>query len=140
MTTKSIQSLIGQAMARVSVAEPKDYAPMAKGIYNLTIQRAEFKPNKAGTGYLLNLGATTTTNRWLWHSFNLVHPNAEAQRISAEQFAALLEQLNLCPSVFTSPESFQSLEGCKFRAYVSVRNGENVISNFKSKTLDTAPF
>lgn len=132
---KSIASLLGQAMARVSVAEAPDYAPMKPAVYDFTIQKAQFKANKSGTGYLLNLGAKTTKNRWLWHSFNLIHPNPTAQQISSEQFAALLEQLGLEPSQFTQPEHFPThLEGQSFSAYVSIKGGDNVFSNFKQTT------
>ena len=138
--SKSIASLLGQAMARVSVAESPDYAPMAKGIYTFTIQKAEFKPNKAGTGYLLSVGSKTDKNRWLYHNFNLINPNPTAQMIGAQQFADLIEQLSMDASQFTTPESFQALEGCDFNAYVNIKDGQNVFSNFKQKAVPVKKF
>lgn len=137
---KSIASLLGQAMARVSVAESPDYAPMAKGVYAFTIQKAEFKPTKAGNGYLLSVGSKTNTNRWLYHNFNLINPNPTAQMIGAQQFADLIEQLGMNASQFTTPESFQALEGCTFNAYVGIKDGQNVFSNFKQKAAPIKKF
>ena len=140
MATKSIASLLGQAMARVSVAESPDYAPMAKGVYTFTIQKAEFKPTKAGNGYLLSVGSKTDKNRWMYHNFNLINPNPTAQMIGAQQFADLIEQLGMEASQFTTPESFQALEGCVFNAYVNIKDGQNVFSNFKQKAAPIRKF
>ena len=132
MATKSIASLLGQAMARVSVAESPDYAPMAKGYHQLTIKRSEFAPIANGSGYLVKLGMATSTNRWVWKNLCLIHKDDSVQITAARHFNTLLEQLGLDASKFTTPESFKTLEGNVITAYVGVDStkGENYVANF----------
>lgn len=65
------------------------FEPLAKGWYELTVERIEVKDNKAGTGKYINVGAVTDTNRWVWTKYNVKHSNPTAQRIGRQEFAQL---------------------------------------------------
>lgn len=137
---KSMKSMIAQAMARVAVAEPAQYAPVKPGVYAFTIKRAQWKVNKSGNGYHLNIGAATDKNRYVWHVFNLINPNPDAQKIAAEALNALLTQMGMDMSQFQEPEDFAKLEGCEFNAYVKVEGNENKFANFSQKPVEVKKF
>ena len=111
-------------------AEPTQYAPLAKGFYALAIERAEFKANSKNTGYLINVGFTTPTNRWLWKSFNILHSNPKAQEIGQQQWANLLAALGMSPADFSDPQQVGNmLPGLECEAFVTVdKMNENQIS------------
>ena len=142
MATKSPKNIVGQLMAKAAVTGIGErYAPMKRGVYLLNLERAELKPNKSGTGYVVSIGATTTTGRWVWANLNISNPNPEAERIGNQQFNALLEQLSMSQEEFVDFDDFPTkLQGHQVAAYVSVDDrGQNVISNFKQKVAE-APF
>jgi hypothetical protein len=127
-----IHELFQQAMQQSAQApaEPTQYAPLARGFYALVIERAEFKPNSKNTGYLVNVGFSTPTNRWLWKSFNVLHSNPKAQEIGQQQWANLLAAIGMSPSDFTDPSQVSTLlPGLECEAFVIVdKMNENQIS------------
>lgn len=130
----TMTQMFQQAMQQSAQApsEPTQYAPLAKGFYAVAIERAEFKPNSKNTGYLINVGFTTPTNRWLWKSFNILHSNPKAQEIGQQQWANLLAALGMSPTDFTDPSEVSDLlPGLECEAFaIVISANENQISYF----------
>lgn len=70
-----------------------DFEPIPAGKYLAVITDSEMKPNKAGTGSLLQLTLQVIEgeyqNRLLWTRLNLDHPNAVAVQIARADLSAI---------------------------------------------------
>lgn len=70
-----------------------DFDPIPAGKYAAVITDSEMKPNKAGTGSLLQLTFQIIEgehqNRLLWARLNLDHPNAVAVQIARADLSAI---------------------------------------------------
>ncbi|MDP1560091.1 MAG: DUF669 domain-containing protein [Pirellulaceae bacterium] len=70
-----------------------DFEPIPAGKYLAVITDSEMKPNKAGTGSLLQLTFQVIEgdyeNRLLWTRLNLDHPNATAVQIARADLSAI---------------------------------------------------
>ena len=139
----SMTDLFQRAMQQAAQAptEATEYAPLAKGFYALAIERAEFKANSKNTGYLINVGFSTPTNRWLWKSFNILHSNPKAQEIGQQQWANLLAALGMSPTDFSDPQCVSDLlPGLECEAFVTLdKMNENQISYFLPSGTKLAP-
>ncbi|HMO94256.1 MAG TPA: DUF669 domain-containing protein, partial [Pirellulaceae bacterium] len=69
-----------------------DFEAIPAGKYLAVITESEMKPNKAGTGSLLQLTFQVIEgdyeNRLLWTRLNLDHPNATAVQIARADLSA----------------------------------------------------
>lgn len=77
-----------------SQVEPTgDFEPIPAGKYVAVITDSEMKPNKSGTGSLLQLTFQVLEgdyrNRLLWARLNLDHPNAVAVQIARADLSAI---------------------------------------------------
>lgn len=70
-----------------------DFEPIPAGRYPAVITDSEMRPNKAGTGSLLQLTFQIIEgehqNRLLWARLNLDHPNATAVQIARADLSAI---------------------------------------------------
>jgi hypothetical protein len=70
-----------------------DFEPIPAGRYLAVITDSEMRPNKAGTGSLLQLTFQVIEgeyrNRLLWARLNLDHPNATAVQIARADLSAI---------------------------------------------------
>jgi hypothetical protein len=70
-----------------------DFEPIPAGKYPAVIIESEMKPNKAGTGSMLQLTFQIIEgdyeNRLLWTRLNLEHPNATAVQIARAELSAI---------------------------------------------------
>lgn len=70
-----------------------DFEPIRAGKYLAVITDSEMKPNKAGTGSLLQLTFQIIEgehqNRLIWTRLNLDHPNATAVQIARADLSAI---------------------------------------------------
>jgi hypothetical protein len=75
------------------VEPSKDFEPIPPGKYVAVITESEMKPNKAGTGSLLQLTFQIiegpAANRLLWTRLNLDNPNATAVKIARGELSAI---------------------------------------------------
>ena len=75
------------------VEPTSDFEPIPAGKYVAVITESELKPNKAGTGSLLQLTFQVVEgkyqNRLLWTRLNLDHPNAIAVQIARADLSAI---------------------------------------------------
>jgi hypothetical protein len=77
-----------------STVEPaKSFGVLPRGRYNVIVATSELKETKAGDGQFLEVEYHVIDgeheSRRLWDRFNLVNPNADAERIGRSQLAAL---------------------------------------------------
>jgi Protein of unknown function (DUF669) len=76
-----------------------DFEPIPAAKYLAVITDSEFKPNKAGTGSLLQLVFQIIEgpfqNRLLWARLNLDHPNATAVQIARADLSAICRALGV---------------------------------------------
>ena len=81
------------AAAEAQNANTGDFQPLPPGWYQVSIEKAELKTTKAGTGKYVKLMMTvlgpTGANRKVFSCINIVNPNATAQQIGRREMGAL---------------------------------------------------
>lgn len=75
-----------------SYEDERNFEPVPAGVYLIKATNIEEKENAARTGEYLNVEFTILDpeykNRKIWHIFNIVHKNADAERIGRSQLNA----------------------------------------------------
>lgn len=81
------------AAAEAQNANTGDFQPIPPGWYQVSIEKAELKTTKAGTGKYVKLMMTvlgpTCSNRKVFSNINIVNPNPTAQQIGRREMGAL---------------------------------------------------
>ena len=81
------------AAAEAQNANTGDFQPLPPGWYQVSIEKAELKTTKAGTGKYVKLMMTvlgpTGSNRKVFTNINIVNPNPTAQQIGRREMGAL---------------------------------------------------
>lgn len=81
------------AAAEAQNANTGDFQPVPPGWYQVSIEKAELKTTKAGTGKYVKLMMTvlgpTCSNRKVFSNINIVNPNPTAQQIGRREMGAL---------------------------------------------------
>jgi hypothetical protein len=76
-----------------------DFELLPAGVYPVKITASELATTKSGNGQLLKLTLQVIEGpgggRMVWESLNIIHTNAEAQKIGQRQFAQLRAALGL---------------------------------------------
>lgn len=114
-----------------------DYEPMEEGDYVLTLEEAEIKQTKAGTGEYLKakflVEGPTNKGRYVWHNFNTKNPNQKAVEIGLGQLRSLLENSGNGDNL--TIQSPSELDGIQVGAKIGVKKSEeygdqNVVKYF----------
>ena len=114
-----------------------DFTPLPAGDYNVTIQDAEIKQTKSGTGQYINLklhvDGPTHTGRLLFGVLNIKNDSSQAEQIGRGQLGSILRALQiesledtdqliggpLTVKVVVKPASGQYKEGNEIKSYKS---------------------
>lgn len=85
---------IGEFSNVPNEVEPQgDFTPLPAGDYRVQVVKSEMRSTKKGDGQYLWLELEVLdgeySERRLWHSINLVNPNAQTVEIAKKQFSAL---------------------------------------------------
>lgn len=79
--------------ASVEPMQPRSYAPLPNGEYEMIITKSDIKPTKAGTGHYLELEmqvvAGEHSGRRHWERLNVDNPNKQAEDIAKAALAGL---------------------------------------------------
>lgn len=79
--------------ASVEPMQPRSYAPLPNGEYEMIITKSDVKPTKAGNGHYLELEMQVIggehSGRRHWERLNVDNPNKQAQEIANAALAAL---------------------------------------------------
>lgn len=79
--------------ASVEPMQPRSYAPLPDGEYEMIITKSDVKPTKAGTGHYLELEMQVVggehSGRRHWERLNVDNPNKQAEDIAKAALAAL---------------------------------------------------
>jgi len=107
----------------------EEYAPLKKGMYDLTIERVKFGPTRNGDGQLITLGLTSPSGRYVWEHLNVENPNPRAVEISRRKLVQLLHECGITAEQFG--KDMNAIVGSTVRAFVSVNDqNQNRISFF----------
>lgn len=79
--------------ASVEPMQPRSYAPLPDGEYEMIITKSDVKPTKAGNGHYLELEMQVIggehSGRRHWERLNVDNPNKQAEDIATAALAAL---------------------------------------------------
>lgn len=79
--------------ASVEPMQPRSYAPLPDGEYEMIITKSDVKPTKAGTGHYLELEMQVVggehSGRRHWERLNVDNPNKQAEDIAKSALAGL---------------------------------------------------
>jgi hypothetical protein len=79
--------------ASVEPMQPRSYAPLPDGEYEMIITKSDVKPTKAGTGHYLELEMQVVggehSGRRHWERLNVDNPNKQAEDIAKSALASL---------------------------------------------------
>ena len=79
--------------ASVEPMQPRSYAPLPNGEYEVIITKSDIKPTKAGTGHYLELEMQIIggehSGRRHWERLNIDNPNKQAEDIAKAALAGL---------------------------------------------------
>lgn len=121
-------------MALFDLTDVKDssFDVLPEGTYQVYLDEAKLKDNKAGTGAYINCKFVTLDGRVLYQMFNTSNPNPTAVKIGLEQLKSFMKCAGRTDFKLNSASE---LEGLKCLAIVKIKTdsyGEkNHISYFK---------
>jgi hypothetical protein len=126
--------------ASVEPMQPRSYAPLPDGEYEMMITKSDVKPTKAGTGHYLELEMQVVggehSGRRHWERLNVDNPNKQAEDIAKAALAALCMAVDVPDLTDTT-----QLHDIIFTAKVEIDRKEpdrNRITGYASAT-DSAP-
>ena len=126
--------------ASVEPMQPRSYAPLPDGEYEMIITKSDVKPTKAGTGHYLELEMQVVggehSGRRHWERLNVDNPNKQAEDIAKAALASLCIAVNVLDLTDTT-----ELHDIIFTAKVEIDRKEpdrNRITGY-ARVNDSAP-
>jgi len=114
------------------VEEVGGFQPIEAGVYRLTVENAEVKTTKAGTGEYINVTFEITGDKYnkrkLWKMFNIKNPNDVAVKIGLGE----LKKMITCsskPKALTFQDPIE-LCGLVVYGFVGLKEDKNEINYF----------
>jgi len=135
----NLQQIFGQAFDTSTVEPQGDYDVLPPGKYIVSIDKAEVKQTKAGTGHLIKLTMTVldgpAKNKKLWDQINIQNPSQQCQQIGLRQLSALGRACDV--NVVSSEEQFL---GKVCVAHVKVKDDNNEIRTYSKVGADVQQY
>lgn len=131
------------AAAEAQNANTGDFQPLPPGWYQVSIEKAELKTTKAGTGKYVKLMMTvlgpTGANRKVFSNINIVNPNPTAQQIGRREMGALQMAIGR-PRATDTTELIGGVLEVKIAVETnSAGGGDNVVKAYRACGSGGAP-
>lgn len=131
------------AAAEAQNANTGDFQPLPPGWYQVSIEKAELKTTKAGTGKYVKLMMTvlgpTGSNRKVFTNINIVNPEPTAQKIGRREMGALQMAIGK-PRVTDTAELIGGVLDVKLAVETnSAGGGDNVVKAYRACGSGGAP-
>lgn len=97
----NLREILGNGfnLSEVEASAPRD--PIPEGDYILTAEKTEMTANRAGNGWRLDVTFKVEdgphTGRLIFMSYNVSHPNEQAQNIALRDFKAIVDAVGVDP-------------------------------------------